>query len=86
MSNTIDLRGNEQVSTRAQAEQYAAYLGCEMMYFGYSDEPQDVDPEAAMDYDEDNPWYGNTHSYCDVCSSHYPNDAPCEHHQRVSDE
>ena len=34
MSNTIDLRGYEQVATRLEAEQYAAMLGYEMFIFG----------------------------------------------------
>lgn len=31
--NTIDLRGNEQICTRFEAEQYASFLGYEMFYF-----------------------------------------------------
>lgn len=34
MSNTIDLRGLEQVCTRLEAEQYAAMLGYKMFIFG----------------------------------------------------
>lgn len=79
-SNTIDLRGNEQIMTHAQAEAYAAYEGYEMMYFGVSPNPQDVDPEAALDYDEYNPFYPNTHTFCEVCSTWYEKDRPCPLH------
>lgn len=78
--NTIDLRGNEQTATYAQAEQFAAYMGYEMFYYGYSADPHDVDPDAAHDYDDDNPWYPHTHTYCDVCAVWYPNDDKCGLH------
>lgn len=57
MANTIDLRGNEQIATRTEAEAYAAALGCEMMYFGYSPEPQDVDPRVAVKFGKSNPFF-----------------------------
>lgn len=45
-ANTIDLRGHEQVCTRKEAEEYAAFNGYSMMFFGYSSEPEDVDPDC----------------------------------------
>ena len=45
-ANTIDLRGHEQVCTRKEAEEYAAFNGYTMMFFGYSTEPEDVDPDC----------------------------------------
>lgn len=45
--NTIDLRGHEQICTRKEAEQFAALHGYSMYYFGYSNEPSDVDSTLA---------------------------------------
>ena len=44
MNNTIDLRGLEQSITRLQAEEFAATCHYDMMFFGYHEEPQDVNP------------------------------------------
>ena len=78
--NTIDLRGHEQVATRKQAEAYAAYAGYEMYYYGYSQEPHDVDPAAANDFDEENPWYSVYNTFCDVCGVWFPKDDSCTFH------
>jgi|19_taG_2_1085344.scaffolds.fasta_scaffold55878_1 hypothetical protein len=47
-ANTLDLRGHEQVCNRKQAEEYAAFKGYSMMFFGYSEEPQDVSPDCYL--------------------------------------
>lgn len=49
--NTIDLRGHEQICTRKEAEEYAAYLGYSMMFYGYDKEPQDVHPNCHLNKD-----------------------------------
>ena len=44
--NTIDFRGLEQSVSRKECEQFAATVGVEMMYYGYSIDPSDVDPDC----------------------------------------
>ncbi|AFC22720.1 hypothetical protein VchM-138_0041 [Vibrio phage vB_VchM-138] len=59
MSNTIDLRGNEQVCTRREAEQYASFKGYDMMIFGNDPTPTDVDAEAKHDNPNSNRLFTN---------------------------
>ena len=44
--NTIDFRGLEQIVSRKECEKFAATCGIQMMFYGYSNTPSDVDPDC----------------------------------------
>ena len=65
-------------ATLTQAMQYADFLGFEKVSF--NNELHTVIENSCDDFDEQNPWYADEHTYCDVCASWYSDDDTCAYH------